>query len=274
MDSKLIFLDVDGTLTPPGGYEPPESALRAIRAAREKGHKVFLCSGRNYCMLEPLFHYGFDGCIASCGGQVYADGRLLYDRPLTEEQKDRVMTLFAQNGVYVTIESSDASFYEEEPLRILEKNRGRKSHILDMIKAVWIDLGARPMAEYDGRPVYKMVFVCSHDEQIDPAAGELGDGLEFIVHDFSEPDLKFGEVLNRSSSKGDGVRLIAESLGCDMADTVGFGDSMLDIEMIQSVGTSVCMANGSPKLKELSDIVCPSVYEDGIEWAFKELKLI
>lgn len=274
MERKLIFLDVDGTLTPPGGYVPPESALRAIRTAREKGHKVFLCSGRNYCMLEPLFKFGFDGCIASCGGQVYADGKLLYDCPMTEEQKNRVVELFEQNGVYVTIESSDASFYDEEPLRILENNRHRKSHTLDMIKAVWIDLGAIPMSEYDGRPVYKMVFVCSREDQIKAAEAELGDGLMFIIHDFSEPELKFGEVLNRRSNKGGGVHLIADLFGTDIKDTIGFGDSMLDIELIEAVGTSVAMDSGSPKLKEISEIVCPAVDEDGIEWAFRKLGLI
>ena len=31
MDRKLIFLDVDGTLTPPGGYVPPESAFKPFR---------------------------------------------------------------------------------------------------------------------------------------------------------------------------------------------------------------------------------------------------
>ena len=54
MERKLIFLDIDGTLTLPGHNEPPESALRAIRAAQAKGHLVFLCSGRNYAMLSPL----------------------------------------------------------------------------------------------------------------------------------------------------------------------------------------------------------------------------
>ena len=274
MGHKLIFLDVDGTLTPPGGYEPPASALRAIKRARELGHKVFLCSGRNYCMLEPLFKYGFDGCIASCGGQVYAWNELLYDCPFTEEQKSRVLELFGQNGVYVTIEGSDASFYDEEPMRILSDNRDRKAHILDMIKAVWVDLGARPMPEYDGSPAYKMVFVCHSEGQIAPALTELGEGLMFIVHDFSEPDLKFGEVINRRSNKGNGVRLLAEHFGFDIADTVGFGDSMLDLELIETVGTGVCMANGSPKLKEKSDLVCPAVDDDGIEWAFRELGLI
>ena len=53
MNKKLIFLDIDGTLTLPGSNEPPRSALEAIRAARAAGPKVFLCSGRNLDMLSP-----------------------------------------------------------------------------------------------------------------------------------------------------------------------------------------------------------------------------
>ena len=55
---------------------------------------------------------------------------------------------------------------------------------------------------------------------------------------------------------------------------MGFGDSMNDLEMIQTVGTSVCMANGSPRLQELSDLVCLSVEEDGLAEGFRRLGLI
>ena len=45
--SKYIFLDVDGTLYSPKLGEIPESAMEAIRLAREEGHKIFLCTGRS-----------------------------------------------------------------------------------------------------------------------------------------------------------------------------------------------------------------------------------
>ena len=35
---KLLFLDIDGTLTPAGSNNPPESAMKAIRAAQAAGH--------------------------------------------------------------------------------------------------------------------------------------------------------------------------------------------------------------------------------------------
>ena len=44
--------------------------------------------------------------------------------------------------------------------------------------------------------------------------------------------------------------------------------------MIEAVGTSVCMGDGSEYLKERSDLICPPTHEDGIEWAFRELGLI
>ena len=55
---KLVFLDIDGTLTPPGSNVPPQSALDAIARARANGHKVFLCTGRNLDMLKPVLQYG------------------------------------------------------------------------------------------------------------------------------------------------------------------------------------------------------------------------
>ena len=54
MKQKLIFLDIDGTLTPPGQNTPPKSAMEAIRKAQALGHKVFLCTGRNRGMLAPV----------------------------------------------------------------------------------------------------------------------------------------------------------------------------------------------------------------------------
>lgn len=46
MRKKIIFLDVDGTLT---DYEKhiPAFAAEAIRKARANGHRVYLCTGRS-----------------------------------------------------------------------------------------------------------------------------------------------------------------------------------------------------------------------------------
>ena len=86
MKQKLIFLDIDGTLLPPGEMTVPASAVEAIRQARANGHKVFLCTGRNLRMTKPLLAYGFDGFVCSAGGYVGCDGKILVDLPMEPAQ--------------------------------------------------------------------------------------------------------------------------------------------------------------------------------------------
>ena len=105
MRKKIIFLDIDGTLTEPGSNVPPESAMKAVRGAQEKGHYVFLCTGRNYDMLSPLLPLGFDGMVASCGGYVRFKDQVIYDCPMTEEQKERAMTVYRRGSERISGES-------------------------------------------------------------------------------------------------------------------------------------------------------------------------
>ena len=86
MERKLIFLDIDGTLTPAGSNVPPKSALDAIGKARRNGHLVFLCTGRNPGMMAPVLAYGFDGAVAAAGGYVFAGDEVLFDCPMDDDQ--------------------------------------------------------------------------------------------------------------------------------------------------------------------------------------------
>jgi Cof subfamily protein (haloacid dehalogenase superfamily) len=272
---KLIFLDIDGTLTSPGSNVPPESALKAIEAAREAGHKVFLCTGRNYDMLSPLLRYNcFDGAVASSGGYVFYGDEVLYDCPMTEEQKDTALRLFKENGVFRTVEAVDGSFCDEGLSDFLNESSGGNSELVRWRKALAEELNILPMHAYDGRPVYKIVFMCTEASQLVPAREALEKDFKFVVQDVAAHHCLNGELINRSFDKGRGVRIVADAYGIAIEDTIGFGDSMNDLEMIETVGTSVCMDNGSPKLKELSDIVCPAVDADGLAVAFEQLGLI
>ena len=248
MGKKLIFLDIDGTLTTPGSNEPPQSALDAIRAAQKKGNLVFLCSGRNPGMLAPLLKYGFDGVIACAGG-------------------------------YVTVGDEDGAFGDSDISEFIESSIGPdgkgNSEIERWRKALAGSLGIRPMSEYDGSPAYKVVIMCLHPEQLAPAKEALEDRYNFVVQEITDPAHRCinGELINRKYDKGRAILRVCEHLGVPVSDTYGFGDSMNDLEMIQTVGTSVCMANGAQALKEISDVVCPAVEEDGLAKAFEQLEL-
>jgi hydroxymethylpyrimidine pyrophosphatase-like HAD family hydrolase len=226
-------------------------------------------------MLSPLLKYDcFDGAVASSGGYVFYGDEVLYDCPMTEEQKDTAMRLFKENGVFRTVEAKDGSFCDEGLSDFLNESSGGNSELVRWRKALESDLGIRPMAEYDGRPIYKVVFMCKEASQLAPAIEALEKDFFFLVQDMAAANCLNGELVNRKFDKGLGIRRVCEALGYDIADTVGFGDSMNDLEMIETVGTSVCIANGSPNLKKKSQIVCPAVEEDGMAKAFEQLGLV
>ncbi|MBQ9565518.1 MAG: HAD family hydrolase [Synergistaceae bacterium] len=276
---KLIFLDIDGTLTRPGENDPPESAAEAIKKARARGNKVFLCTGRNPDMLKPLLKYGFDGVVSCSGGYVAVgegeNEEVLFDCPMTDEQRDIALESLHRNGVFCTIEAKDGSWGDENLADFLKEQPEGNSEIERWRKTLAANLGLRPLSEYDGSPIYKVVVMCLKPSQLDEARSLLEADFNFVIQELKDRGgIINGELINRKFDKGRGVDLIRERFGASREDTVGFGDSMNDLEMMRTVGTSVCMANGAEALKALADLVCPSVSEAGLARAFEELNLI
>ena len=278
---KLIFLDIDGTLTKPGENIPPQSAVDAINKARANGHKIFLCTGRNPDMLRPLLKYKFDGVISCAGGYVAVGencDEILFNYPMTDEQRDTALNALHKHGVICTIEAEKGSWGDENLGEFLSSQGEGNSEIERWRKALSANLGIKPMSQYDGSPIYKVVIMCLDMSQLDEAKKLMGDEFNFIVQEVkvggSTSQCINGEIINKAFDKGRGVKIICEKFGVPISDSIGFGDSMNDLEMIQTVGTSVCMANGAEALKKLSDIVCPSVSDDGLAKAFADLNLI
>jgi hypothetical protein len=281
MNRKLIFLDIDGTLIQPGSMEAPTSAVEAIHAAQANGHKVFLCTGRNYNMTKGLLHYGFDGYVCSAGGYVVCDDTVIFDCPMEPAQRDAVRALLAKADMACTLEARDVSFGDERMrahfARHIEE-RATKAP-LDSEEARWQKAFTdgklvRPIEEYAGEPVYK---ICYRGTEQQLAMVQSALEKDFIVCRLNMPGdtaEAHGELINRKFNKGSGITRICEALGCTLADTIGFGDSMNDLEMTDVVGISVCMANGVEELKRRCDRVCPSVSEDGIAKEFATLGLI
>ena len=259
MSEKLIFLDIDGTLTVAGSNVPPDSALEAIRKVQAKGDKVFLSTGRNLAMLSPLLKYGFDGLVASAGGYVTIGDRVIYDHPMTKEQTELSLDVLHRNGVFCTIEARDATYGDDNLEEFLSGQAEGNSEIERWRKALSENLGIRPMGEYDGSPIYKVVIMCLTADQLEEPKKYLEKDFQFAIQEVAAHSCLNGELINRAFDKGRGVLRICEELGVPVENTYGFGDSMNDLEMIQTVGTSVCMANGAKALKDISDLVCPAV---------------
>lgn len=276
MKPKLIFLDIDGTLTEPGKNVPPDSAVEAVRLARANGHKVVLCSGRNRGMLSPLLKYGFDGLVGSAGGYIEYGDQVIFDCPMTAGQRDTVMDVFLRSGVFRTVEGRDCSYTDEsfkEFLRETAQSEGN-SELLRWREQLEGELGIRPMADYQEEPIYKIVFMCRNADDLREPMRVLEDEFQFCIQGTDQYGVINGELINKAFHKGTAIRRLSEYTGIPMEHTIAFGDSMNDLEMIEAAGLGICMGNGSEALKKIADEVCPPVKEDGLYQSFRKHGLI
>lgn len=276
MKKKIIFLDIDGTLTEPGCNEPPASAMQAIRRTQEKGNLVFLCTGRNYDMLSPLLPYGFDGVIASSGAYIRCGEEVIYDCPMTDKEQETVMKLLEENGIFRTVECLDGSYTDEGFKEFLKKNAGvnGNSELLRWRRQIEKSLNIRPMSEYGGQPIYKIVMMVLSEEQLSEPRRVLGDKFDFCIQEHDRSGFVNGELIKKDYNKGTALKKVCAYYGISVEDSIAYGDSMNDLEMMAAAGISVCMENGSGKLKELADDICPSVQDDGIYHSFEKYMLL
>ena len=82
MDRKLIFLDIDGTILAHGEEVHP-AVLEGLRRARNKGHMVFISTGRSHGSVPPeILDMETDGLICSAGSDIWIHGQRAWSAAL------------------------------------------------------------------------------------------------------------------------------------------------------------------------------------------------
>jgi Cof subfamily protein (haloacid dehalogenase superfamily) len=74
----------------------------------------------------------------------------------------------------------------------------------------------------------------------------------------------FLEFASPDVTKASGLEFVAEHLGFSREHTVAFGDGENDIELVEWAGYGVAVENAHDRVKEVADLVCPSVQEEGV----------
>ncbi len=276
MDKKFIFLDIDGTLV--SAMQPPSARVTAaVRGARANGHKVFLCTGRNMPIIgRDILDIGFDGVIASAGSHVEVKGEVLFDSLLAEETIQECLDIFHTHGMYCRIETPEGIYTDPQMEELLQAAvaDASNSELIRMQKEIEAGIGILPYAEYPRKGAYKICFTSRDLESVEQTRAYLGSRFVYAVHPYADSNACFnGEIIPKGIDKGRGMELVCGYYGVGLADTVAFGDSMNDYEMMLAAGYRVAMGNACEELKRVADRVCGSVWEDGIYYEFRRMRL-
>lgn len=277
---KIIFLDVDGTLV---DYHNriPESAIRAIRQARENRHLVYVCTGRSRAEMQPeLWEIGLDGMIGGNGSYVEHQGQVVMHQLLSEEDSRAIVDWLHERGLEFYLESNNGLFASEnfrerarETLRIYSMNKGKTAEevadqeVEDVIHGMIFD------GQLYRNDLNKVSFVLdSYQDHLDSkqafpqlVANTWGGRGESAL---------FGDLGVKDIDKAHAISVLLDHLGASQADTIAFGDAKIDISMLDYCAIGVAMGNGGAEILAMADMITDDVEEDGLYNAFEKLGLL
>lgn len=107
METKAIFLDVDGTLVSFDTHRVPQSAIEALQQVHESGIKIIIATGRAFTDLHELEEIPYDAVIALNGSDcVLRDGTPISRKQIPEKDFQMVLVLAQHYGFALAIETN------------------------------------------------------------------------------------------------------------------------------------------------------------------------
>ena len=277
MKRKSIFLDVDGTLVSGHATMNPK-VIEAINRARQNGHCVFICTGRNKTGIKyELAKADFDGIIASAGSYIEIDNKVIHSVYFNKLLVDKISKVFDENNIYYNYECTDVTYMSKKMVELFIGGVNFESGNIELEKMMQEEFkkfSIQDLSLYNNQDIHKICFIATDQIDVERAKKQLGDDVNMVIHDIFDATTINGELISKVDNKATAIKLVIDYLGIDKKDTIAFGDSMNDYEMINFVECGIAMGNACKELKEVASRICRSVDEDGIYYEFIELGLI
>lgn len=98
MDYKIVFFDVDGTITHHEDGSISNNTKEAIKLLINKGIRVVAATGRPFSMCKEIREIGIDTFITANGGYVKHDQKVIHKVPMDKNLMQEVFKFaLAQN---------------------------------------------------------------------------------------------------------------------------------------------------------------------------------
>lgn len=261
MSIQAIFCDIDGTLYDHSSGKSvfPQSAKDALRAAQEKGIKVFVATGRYPDMLFALKkEFPFDGFVTVNGQYAFLnDGTVIRCASHDKDDIRKLVPIVREHNLIAQIIEEHETF----PINDNERNESMYS---------WMGKEVPPLydvSRVDEHPVLQFIVFLSMEE----GHKVLAD-LQHIEITSAGGDIL--DVIPKTGGKEVGIGAVAEHFGFAQENIMTFGDGINDVRMLRWAGLGVAMGNAAPEAKKAADYVTTPVWEDGIANALKHFGVI
>jgi Cof subfamily protein (haloacid dehalogenase superfamily) len=256
MKYAALVADVDGTLVGEDKNVPP-GVVAAIRAARARGARFCLATGRMWEATRPYVELtGADPpAILYNGAEVYdfAAREALSTKRLPREAVPRLLPALRRSPDVSPLVFVRGKVFAERRTPLVELYERRDRLTVEIVPAFEALLDEAPI---------KLLVIGRHDKlaalgcEIEAAEGDA------VSQVFSQSD--YLEVLSAGVSKGVALRALARALGVPLERVVAVGDNHNDLTMLEAAGLGVAVEGAPPDVLAAARATCPGPEEEGV----------
>lgn len=252
---KLVATDLDGTFLRNDKSIASES-IEMLHRLGDEGICRVIATGRNFMKTREVIpaDIPFDYAVFSSGAGVYdlKNDRLIYHKNLERKVVQQISDFLI---------TRDLNFHLFKP--VPENYQS------------WYHRGSVPCSEFENYFIYNQ----AHSEPL-PDDGQINsEACQFLVVfpnylprflglkeeiESSFPEVKvvrtsspletgyiWMEIFHRSVSKGNGVKLVCDTLNIEHEFTLGIGNDFNDLDLLEFTNYSYIVDNGPEELKDL-----------------------
>ena len=259
MDKKIIFLDLDGTLTNDEKKITPKTK-EALMDIQKRGHIVALASGRptpgmGFIAKElELEKYG--GYVMSFNGGKIIDWKTketVFENTLDRKYLPDLIRYARQNNLgLITYDNKQG----------LVATRVDPYVMLETVKINRIPAFLTDVVKYVDYNPNKCLYT------VDPEISEyhekrLAQKFGDVLSVYRSTDY-FIEIVPKGIDKAASIKVLIDKLNIPHENTIACGDGFNDLSMIKYAAVGVAMENAVDAVKESADYITASNNDDGI----------
>ena len=263
---SIVFLDIDGTLLD-SRHQIMPCTHSCLKSLHQRGVPIVLCSARPpegvKLVAEQAQLHGPAACYN--GGLIFDENSTIlrdvgidirlaveFKRFVAEEFPDLVVSAYLYN-VWLVEETRDPLILQEAEISGCTPFQGSLEQVASAASHI-----------------HKLL--CMGDAmRVRALQKRLQERFPQLMALRSKAT--YLEILPRESTKAGAAQVLLDHYGLSPKQAVAFGDSDVDMDMLQYCGFGVAMGNAPKQVKEAADYVTASNDQEGVYIALNSLRL-
>lgn len=249
---KLICADIDGTLIDDND-QLPENFHWLIEKLAEKDIAFVAASGRGAVSIESKLENDSDNIyiISDNGALLQHHGEIVYKNSFSNKELIEIIEVFRKTTEATIIATSERMSYVEL----------HPDHSPDFLEEFFVQYTiVDDITKCDD--ITKITLRSDFHTEKNIEMPEIVD-LAKKYHVVQTADV-FTDIMQPDSNKGSALEKLLELLNINIENTVGFGDFLNDIQMLEVVGRGYAMENAHPLVKAVADEVIGSNNDNSV----------